>query len=163
MNTKLHLIRREPCEPRVILHKRRHALDLRTNLQQQAFKLSPKTVFPRRVQSQTALWSWHNPPSVLAVVGGGRGLCIVSLSSHFCSPWPYGRYKHTLSTGKHMCTQTECVLNRQNAHTPTQQMPFLSPLSSLLPLLLSYNPTNLSRGHLEGPRRSTMFSSVPTF
>lgn len=55
------------------------------------------------------------------------------------------------------------VCNRQNAHTPTQQMPFLSALSSRPPLLLSYNPTNLSWGHLEGPRRITMFSSVPTF
>lgn len=68
MNTKLHLIRREPCEPRVILHKRRHALDLNK------FTAAGVQVITRDSASQTC--SVPDSPVILAQpsfgVGSGR-------------------------------------------------------------------------------------------
>lgn len=120
MNTKLHLIWREPCEPQVILHKHRHALDLRTYLQQQAFKLSPKTVLPRLVQSQTALWSWHKTPSMLTVVVAGRG----PVHCFFIQPlllslavWPI--QTHTEHRQTHVHTDWTCVQQAKCTHSHT--------------------------------------------
>lgn len=106
-----------------VLHRHLHALDVRTNPQQLAFHLLPKTVLPRLLQSQTPLWAWYNTfwwwwqweAGVCSFF-----ICLVNLPflGHMA-------YTSTLSTCRHTSTQTECMFNKQNAHTPTQKGIFL--------------------------------------
>lgn len=157
MNTKLHLMWREPCEPRVILHKRRHALDLRTNLQQQAFTLSPKTVLPRRVQSQTALWSWHNTPSMLTVVVAGKGAC--SLFLYLATSSLLGRmadtHTHWAPANTHAHRLNVCsTAKRTHSHTAN------APSFSTVVTTPSTSKLQSDKSLLGTPRRSPQIHNV---
>lgn len=143
-----------------VLHKHHHALDLRTNSQQLAFHLLPKTVLPRLLQSQTSLWAWYNTTWWWWQWEAGVCsffICLANFSllghvAYTSTHWsPANTHAHKLS----VCSTSKLPHRKESFSTVVITTFSLYPISNGM--------TNPSWGHPESPCWSKLFSSAPVF